>query len=80
MANGLRVEAGSEVYPPSLESKHNWAIWDDHFYTMICDKGVMVFNAIFYNISVRLCWSDLLVEVTRLPGDNHWPTTSHKQT
>jgi hypothetical protein len=33
----------------------------------------MVFNATFNNISV------LLVEETRVPGENHRPTTSHGQ-
>jgi hypothetical protein len=32
-----------------------------------------VFNAIFNNISV-------LLEETRLPGENHWPVTIHWQT
>ena len=40
----------------------------------------MVFNATFNNISVILWWSVLLVEETRVPGDNHRPSTSHRQT
>ena len=32
---------------------------------------VMMFNAIFNNISVISCWSVLLVEETGLPGENH---------
>jgi len=35
---------------------------------------VMVFNAIFNNISVISGRSVLLVEVT---GENHWPVSSH---
>jgi hypothetical protein len=35
--------------------------------------GFMVFNNTFNNISV------LLVEETRVPGNNHWPATSHWQ-
>jgi hypothetical protein len=31
----------------------------------------MVFNATFNNISVILWWSVLLVEETRVPGENH---------
>jgi hypothetical protein len=32
---------------------------------------VMVFNATFNNISVISWWSVLLVEETRVPGENH---------
>ena len=32
----------------------------------------MVFNATFNNISVISWWSALLVEETRVPGENHW--------
>ena len=39
----------------------------------------MVFNATFNNISVKSCWSVLLVEETRVPGDNHQPVTSQRQ-
>ena len=41
---------------------------------------VKVFNATFNNISVISWWSVLLVEETRLPGENHRPATSHWQT
>jgi hypothetical protein len=37
---------------------------------------VMVFNATFNNISVISCRSDLLVDETRVIGENHWPATS----
>ena len=37
----------------------------------------MVFNATFNNISVISWWSVLLVEETRVPGDNHRPVASH---
>jgi hypothetical protein len=40
----------------------------------------MVFNATFNNISVISWWSLLLVEETRVPGENHRPATSHWQT
>ena len=33
----------------------------------------MVFNATYRNISVLLWWSVLMVEETRLPGENHQP-------
>jgi len=38
---------------------------------------VMVFNATFYNISVILWRLALLVEKTRVPGENHKPVVSH---
>jgi hypothetical protein len=40
----------------------------------------MVFNATFNNISVMSCRSVLLVEETRVPGENHRPVASHRQT
>jgi hypothetical protein len=40
----------------------------------------MVFNATFNNISVISLWSILLVEETRIPGENHRPIASHWQT
>jgi hypothetical protein len=36
---------------------------------------VMVFNTTFNNISVMLWQSVLLVEKTRVPGENHQPVT-----
>jgi len=41
---------------------------------------VMVFNATFRNISVILWRSVLLVEETGVPGENHRPVVSHRQT
>ena len=40
----------------------------------------MVFNVTFNNISVISWWSVLLVEETRVPGENHRPVASHGQT
>jgi len=37
----------------------------------------MVFNATFHNISVILWRSVLLVEETRVPGENHLLAISH---
>ena len=37
----------------------------------------MVFNATFNNISVVLQRSVLLVEETRVPGENHRPAANH---
>jgi hypothetical protein len=50
--------------------------WDLHIYF---GGGGMVLNTFFDNISVILCWSVLLVEVTGIPGENHRPATSHGQ-
>ena len=41
---------------------------------------VMVFNVTFNNISAISWWSVLLVEETRVPGENHRPVASHGQT
>ena len=38
---------------------------------------LVVFNATFNNISVISWWSVLLVEETRVPGENHRPVASH---
>jgi hypothetical protein len=40
----------------------------------------VVFNATFNNISVTLWWSILLMEETRVPGENHRPVASQWQT
>jgi len=40
----------------------------------------MVFYATFNNISVISWLSVLLVEETRVLGENHWPVASHWQT
>ena len=40
----------------------------------------MVFNATFSNTSVISWQSVLLVEVTGVPRENHWPVTSYWQT
>ena len=37
---------------------------------------ILVFNATFNNISIILWWSVLLMEETRVPGENHWTVTS----
>ena len=37
----------------------------------------MVFNNTFNNISVISQWSFLLVEETRVPGENHRPVAGH---
>ena len=43
---------------------------------LIC---LMVFNATFNNFSAISCRSVLLVEETGVPGENHWPVESHRQ-
>ena len=40
----------------------------------------MMFNATFNNISAISWRSVLLVEETRVPGENYWPFVSHWQT
>jgi hypothetical protein len=41
--------------------------------------GVMVINATFNNILIISWRSVLLVEEPRVPGENHWPASSHWQ-
>ena len=50
-----------------------------HYYDLV---WFMVFNATFNNITAILWQSVLLVEKTRVPGDNinHWPASSRWQT
>jgi len=38
-----------------------------------------VLKATFKNISVKSWWSVLLVEKTKVPGENHRPVASHWQ-
>ena len=40
---------------------------------------ITIFNATFSNISVMPWWSALLVEETRVPGENHRPVASQWQ-
>jgi hypothetical protein len=49
-------------------------------YKNISTLMILIFNATFNNISVRLWRSVLLVEVTGVPGENHRPVASHWQT
>jgi hypothetical protein len=41
---------------------------------------VMMLNTTFNNISVIWWWSVLLMEETGVPGENHRPAASHRQT
>ena len=43
-------------------------------------EGAMVFNTTFNNISVISWWSDLLVDETGVPAENHQPAASQWQT
>ena len=45
--------------------------------TFISIRRVMVFNAIFNNISAISWWSVLLVEESTVTRENHQPVTSH---
>jgi hypothetical protein len=47
--------------------------------TVIKDRGI-VFNGTFNNISVISYWSVLLLEETGVPGEDHIPVASHRQT
>jgi len=37
----------------------------------------MVFNTTFNNILVISWWSDILMEESKVPGENHQPVASH---
>ena len=68
---------------PKLFEEHRlgimWSIRGNGFRQCKFRFDFMVFNATFNNISVKSCWSVLLVEETRVPGDNHQPVTSQRQ-
>jgi hypothetical protein len=52
------------------------------YLTYLSNNGlwIMVFNATFNNISSVISWrSVLLVEETRVPGENQLPAASHSQ-
>jgi hypothetical protein len=63
-------------------SESNEECTDKHSISNISEAGwgIMVFNATFNNISVISWQSVLLMEETRVPGENHWPVTIHWQT
>jgi len=46
-------------------------------YKSMLDRGVIVFNATFNNISVMSWRSVLLAKETRVPGENHRPAASN---
>jgi hypothetical protein len=53
------------------------SIWKPSFQVWV---RLMAFNSTFNNISVVSWRSVYLVEETRVPGENHWPVTSHWKT
>ena len=55
------------------EEKNKWNNVSWHWYSV----SLMVFKATFNNISVASWQSVLLVEKTRVPGENHRPAASH---
>jgi len=61
-----------------------WILQTPHFYLIFGWVGwrvrVMVFNATFNNISVISWRSVLLVDETRVAGENHRPAANHLQT
>jgi hypothetical protein len=64
--------------------KHNFTPKElKAYYAIHCKyhtMRVMVFNATFNNTSVQSWQSAILVEETRVPGENHRPAVSHWQT
>jgi hypothetical protein len=56
-----------------------WSLYTNDYHPVFFSRA-MVFNATFNNISVIWCWLVLLVEETRIPGENHRPVASHWQT
>ena len=57
----------------------DWCLWCI-YYTSEGLVWFIVFNATFNNISVISWWSVLLVEETRVPGENYWFVESYWQT
>jgi hypothetical protein len=60
----------------TLVNVYEWKLVESKFLGL----GVMVFNDSFKKISVISWRSVLLVEGTRIPGENHWSVASHWQT
>ena len=68
---------------PSDDKSSHVAWLVNIFKCFVCDwywATVMVFNAIFYNISVISWQSVSLVGETGVPGENQWPVASNWQT
>jgi hypothetical protein len=62
------------------DAKKTTIIWPSSFQWEIFGVRVIVFNTTFNNISVILWWSVLLVEETRVPGENQiWFFMSKKE-
>ena len=55
-------------------------IWNSKFFTAASYREMFVCLMVFNNISVISGWSDLLVEETGGPGENHRPVASQWQT
>ena len=62
--------------PPSVFSNVYLLFISPQIFYLFGRFGFMVFNATFNIISVISGQSVLLVEETRIPGENHWPVTS----
>jgi hypothetical protein len=60
------------------QSQIFWLLWSEFIFSV--SVRVMVFNATFNNISVVLWQSVLLMEETRVQGENHRPAANHWQT
>jgi hypothetical protein len=58
---------------------YSWSLFIEYF-NMVGLGWIMVFNATFNNISVILWRPFLLVEESRVHGENHRPVASHWQT
>ena len=70
---GKRFEIGI-LCPYEVTSLTTDACWSELVCLFVC---LMVFNATVNNIAVISWQSDLLVEETGGPGENHRPVASH---
>jgi hypothetical protein len=77
----LKVALNTKKTKPTI---YKWPYFDHLVIYVFINKEhwvwFMVFNGTFNNISVISWRLVLLVEETRVPGENHWPAASHWQT
>ena len=79
-ASIIWFEKLSRDHQLSWRKNHNLELYTLYYIYIYMDNWFMVFNATFNNILVISWWSELLVEETGVPRENHRLVTSHWQT
>ena len=78
--NYYNIPVPTFVWGDNLQLIKNYNILRNVIYYIKVMFMFMVFDATFHNISVISWRSVLLMEETGVPGENHRPVASHRQT